>query len=266
MPGTGAETRREAAILLAHALGRPQEWLYAHALDPMPPPAWQRFEGLVERRARGVPVAYLVGRRAFWSFELEVTPAVLVPRPETERLVEVALDLVPAGARVPLADLGTGCGAIAIALARERPGCRVVATEFSPAALALAASNAARIGAHNIEFRRGRWCAPLADDRFALIASNPPYLRRSDPHLAGDGVRFEPVEALVAGEDGLDAIREIARRASRHLAPAGRLLLEHAHDQGRAVRRVLAAQGYRQVSAYRDHAGRERVVSALAAG
>lgn len=230
----------------------------------MPPPARRRFDRLVERRARGEPIAYLVGRRAFWSFELEISPAVLVPRPETERLVEAALELVPAGARVRLADLGTGCGAIAIALARERPQCRIVATDLSPAALALAAANAACIGAANVEFRRGRWCAPLAGDRFAMIASNPPYLRRGDPHLHGDGVRFEPAEALVAGEDGLDAIREIAGDASRHLAPAGRLLLEHGCAQGPAVRRLLAALGYRDLRAYRDHGGHERGLSALA--
>ena len=232
----------------------------------MPPAARRRFERLVERRARGEPIAYLVGRRAFWSFELETSPAVLVPRPETERLVEVALALVPAGAQVRLADLGTGSGAIAIALARERPECRIVATDLSPAALALAASNAACIGAPNVEFRRGRWCAPLAGDRFAMIASNPPYLRRGDPHLAGDGVRFEPSEALVAGEDGLDAIREIAGGAFRHLAPAGRLLLEHGHTQGPAVRRLLATLGYRGLRTYRDHGGHERVLSALAPG
>ena len=249
-------------MLLAHVLGRPSQWLYAHVRDPVPAGARRRFERLVERRARGEPAAYLTGRRAFWSFELQVTPAALVPRPETERLVEVALDRIPAGSATRLADLGTGCGAVALALARERPGCRVVATDASPAALALAASNAALLEVRNIEFRRGHWCAPLARERFAVVAANPPYVRRGDPHLEGDGVRFEPRSALVAGEDGLAAIREIVACASRHLLPAGRLLLEHGADQGEAVRGLLAAHSFRDVTQHHDYAGHERVVSA----
>lgn len=228
----------------------------------MPAFARARYRSLLEGRARGVPAAYLLGRREFWSLDLEVTPAVLVPRPETERLVELALRLVPASSALQLADLGTGSGAIALALARERPGCRIIATDVSAAALALAASNATRLGLRNVEFRRGHWCTPLGRDRPALIVANPPYVGCRDPHLQGDGVRFEPRGALVAGEDGLDAIREITYCVPRHLPASGRLLLEHGAGQGEAMRGLLAARGFRDVVQYRDHAQQERVVCA----
>ena len=228
----------------------------------MPAFARARYRRLIERRARGVPAAYLLGRREFWSLDLEVTPAVLVPRPETERLIEIALGLVPAYSELQLADLGTGSGAIALALARERSGCRVIATDVSSAALALAASNATRLGLHNVEFRRGHWCTPLERDRPALIVANPPYVACRDSHLQGDGVRFEPRGALVAGEDGLDAIREITSCAPLHMPASGRLLLEHGAGQGEAIRGLLAARGFREVVQFRDHAQRERAVCA----
>lgn len=262
LPGPAADARGEAALLLAHVLGRPRQWLYAHARDPVPAFAKRRYRRLIEGRARGVPAAYILGRREFWSLDLEVTPAVLVPRPETERLIEIALGLVPASSELRLADLGTGSGAIALALARERPGCRVIATDVSAAALALAASNAARLGLRNVEFRRGYWCTPLGRDCPALIVANPPYVACGDPHLRGDGVRFEPRGALVAGEDGLDAVREIASCAPRHMPASGRLLLEHGAGQGDAVRDLLSARGFRDVVQFRDHAKRERVVCA----
>ena len=206
--------------------------------------------------------AYILGRRGFWSLDLEVTPAVLVPRPETERLVEIALDLVSASSGLLLADLGTGSGAIALALARERPECRVIASDLSAAALALAASNATRLGLRNVEFRRGRWCMPLGEDRPALIVANPPYVASDDPHLHGDGVRFEPRGALVGGEDGLEAVREIASCAPCYLPPSGRLLLEHGDGQGEAVRSLLSARGFQNIVQFRDHAQRERAVCA----
>ena len=256
------EARREAALLLAHVLGRPASWLYAHARDPVPRFAKRRFERLVARRAAGEPLAYLTGRREFWSLDLEVTPAVLVPRPETEHLVEAALALIPSSERLDIADLGTGCGAIALALARERPRCRVVATDTSAAALALATSNAARLRIRNVEFRRGRWCAALGGKRLALIAANPPYVRAGDPHLEGDGLRFEPREALLAGEEGLDAIREIVTGVPRHLDPEGRLLLEHGAEQGEAVRKLLEEHRFRDIAQFRDYAGKPRVACA----
>ena len=192
----------EAAILLAHALGRSRGWLYAHGLDPLEAEAAARFHALVAARAEGEPVAYLTGRQGFWTLDLAVGPAVLVPRPETERLVELALERLPADAAARIADLGTGSGAIALALAKERPRARVVATDASPAALDVARGNAARNGIGNVEFRAGDWLAPLAGETFDLIASNPPYIADDDPHLARGDLRFEPAMALSCGAGG----------------------------------------------------------------
>src|SRR5690606_2332065 len=171
----------DAALLLAHALGRPRAWLYAHGDEAPDPAAMQRFEALLARREAGEPVAYLTGRRGFWRHELRVTPDTLVPRPETERLVELALERLAPGVPLRIADLGTGSGAIALALALERPRARVVATDASPAALAVARGNADALGAGNIEFRHGSWFEPLAGERFDLVASNPPYVADGDP-------------------------------------------------------------------------------------
>lgn len=199
----------------------------------MPAPARARFEALLARRQAGEPVAYLLGRQGFWSLELEVSPATLIPRPETELLVELALARLPAGQSLRVADLGTGSGAIALALARERPQAHVVATDASAEALTVARRNAARLGLGRVEFRDGDWLVPLAQERFDLIASNPPYIEQDDPHLAQGDLRFEPPAALASGADGLDAIRVIVRDAGRHLHPGGWLLLEHGWNQAR---------------------------------
>ena len=249
----------DAALLLAHALGRPRAWLYAHGDEAPDPAAMQRFEALLARREAGEPVAYLTGRRGFWRHELRVTPDTLVPRPETERLVELALERLAPGAPLRIADLGTGSGAIALALALERPRARVVATDASPAALAVARGNADALGAGNIEFRHGSWFEPLAGERFDLVASNPPYVADGDPHLAQGDLRFEPAAALASGADGLDDIRVIARDAPAHLVPGGWLLLEHGFDQGAAVRALLLAAGFAEVGTGRDLEGRDRV-------
>lgn len=249
----------DAALLLAHALGRPRAWLYAHGDEAPDPAAMQRFEALLARREAGEPVAYLTGRRGFWRHELRVTPDTLVPRPETERLVELALERLAPGAPLRIADLGTGSGAIALALALERPRAKVVATDASPAALAVARGNADALGAGNIEFRHGSWFEPLAGERFDLVASNPPYVADGDPHLAQGDLRFEPAAALASGADGLDDIRVIARDAPAHLVPGGWLLLEHGFDQGAAVRALLHAAGFAEVGTGRDLEGRDRV-------
>ena len=249
----------DAALLLAHALGRPRAWLYAHGDEAPDPAAMQRFEALLARREAGEPVAYLTGRRGFWRHELRVTPDTLVPRPETERLVELALERLAPGAPLRIADLGTGSGAIALALALERPRARIVATDASPAALAVARGNADALGAGNIEFRHGSWFEPLAGERFDLVASNPPYVADGDPHLAQGDLRFEPAAALASGADGLDDIRVIARDAPAHLVPGGWLLLEHGFDQGAAVRALLLAAGFAEVGTGRDLEGRDRV-------
>ena len=255
----GAEARREAELLLAHALQRPLAWLYAHADDAVDAASSAAFTALAQRRAAGEPVAYLTGARAFWTLDLEVGPSVLIPRAETERLVELALERLPEDTAVRVADLGTGSGAIALAIARERPCAQVLATDASAAALAVARSNAARLGLANIGFARGDWCAALGAAAFDLIVSNPPYIAADDPHLAVGDLRFEPAVALVAGDDGLAAIRTIARDAIVHLRPGGWLLLEHGWEQGSAVRDLLAAAGYIEVASERDLEDRERV-------
>lgn len=249
----------DAELLLAHTLDKNRSWLFAHAEDPVGHAAHARFLSLVQRRLAGEPVAYLTGTRGFWTLDLEVTPATLVPRPETELLVELALARLPADAGARLADLGTGSGAIALSLAKERPHARVVATDASPAALEVARANAARNHIGNCEFRRGDWLAPLAGEMFELIASNPPYIADGDPHLLQGDLRFEPAMALSCGPDGLNAIRAIVARAPTHLQAGGWLLLEHGWAQGEAVRGLLLDAGFIDVESVRDLEERERV-------
>ena len=249
----------EARLLLAHALGRPASWLYAHGGDVIDPPALRRFERLLESRIRGRPIAYLTGTRGFWTMELEVNPDTLIPRPETERLVELALARLPTGSAAPVADLGTGSGAIALAIAKERLHAQVVATDASAGALAVARRNALVNGIDNVEFRQGSWLTPLKGESFDLIASNPPYIAEGDPHLRQGDLRFEPVSALASGRDGLNDIREIAGGAAAHLHAGGWLLLEHGFDQGAAVRGLLEAAGFVEVGTEQDMELRERV-------
>ena len=248
----------EAELLLAHALGRPRSWLYAHGTDPVDAVVAAAYADLVARRLAGEPIAYLTGRRGFWRFDLAVTPATLIPRPETELLVELALGRLPPDRAVRIADLGTGSGAIALALALERPRATVIATDASDAALAVARTNAADLGIGNIRFRQGDWLAPLAGEQFDLIASNPPYIARDDPHLRAGDLRHEPALALSSGRDGLDAIRTIVRDTPAHLLPGGWLLLEHGWEQGAAVTGLLRDAGFVEVATERDLEARER--------
>ncbi|HET6546158.1 MAG TPA: peptide chain release factor N(5)-glutamine methyltransferase [Rhodanobacteraceae bacterium] len=257
----GESARLESELLLGHALGRSRAWLHAHA-DLIPADdARARFDALVDARVRGRPIAYLTGRREFWSLSVDVTPDVLIPRPESERLVELALERIAPDAECTVADLGTGSGAIALAIARERPRARVIATDVSAAALAVARANAARLGVGNIAFAAGDWCAALGTARCDAIVSNPPYVRSGDVHLEQGDLRFEPRLALAAGGDGLDAIRSIVHAAPRHLDRTGWLLLEHGHDQGESVRALLAGSGFAAVETARDLAGSERVTT-----
>ena len=249
----------DADLLLAHALGRSRTWLLAHAGDEVAAADAARFAALVERRVAGEPVAYLTGTRGFWTLDLAVTPATLVPRPETERLVELALERVPADAQTRIADLGTGSGAIALAIAKERPRARVVATDASTDALEVARDNAKRNGIGNVEFRRGDWLAPLDGEAFDLIASNPPYIALGDPHLGEGDLRFEPASALSSGGEGLDAIRVIVGHAPAYLRAGGWLLLEHGWEQGDAVRALLRDAGFVEIATERDLEGRDRV-------
>lgn len=251
--------RADAEALLLHVLGRDRAWLFAHARDPVGDEAAAAFAGLVERRANGEPVAYLTGRRGFWTLDLAVSPATLIPRPETERLVELALERLEDAPGFRVADLGTGSGAIALALASERPQARVVATDASADALAVARANAAAHALSNVDFRQGPWWAPLQGERFDLVASNPPYIAAADPHLGQGDLRFEPASALAAGADGLDDIRQIIDGAPAHLLPGGWLLLEHGWDQGGQVAELLRARGLGRVATWHDLEGRDRV-------
>jgi len=255
----GDEARADAEILLAHALGCDRAWLFAHALDAPTADEARRFGMFVARRAAGEPIAYITGRRAFWTLDLEVGPGALIPRPETELLVELALERIPRDRPARVLDLGTGSGAIALAIASERPSADVVAVEASDAAFAIAARNVAATGLPNVRLLRGDWFAPVAGERFDVVVSNPPYIAADDPHLAAGDLRHEPGSALASGADGLDAIRAIVAAAPRFLDAGGWLLLEHGHDQGAAVRALLAEAGIGDSLTARDLAGRDRV-------
>ena len=250
--GLGSLGARESRLLLAEAAGISEASVIAFPERQLSLQAQKRFAGFLSRRAGGEPIAYILGRKEFYGLDLEVTPAVLVPRPETELLVDLALQRSFAS----LADLGTGSGAIALALKRQRSSCRVVGVEASAAALEVAKKNAVRLGL-DIEFRHGRWFEPLAGERFDLIVSNPPYVAAADPHLRDLG--FEPQEALVGGPDGLEALREIARQGPEFLAPGGWLLLEHGIGQDRAVGAFLARAGLEEIASWPDLAGIPRV-------
>jgi release factor glutamine methyltransferase len=255
--GDGA--RLEAELLLAHALGVTRAKLYAWPELVPDVDARTRFERSVEARASGEPVAYLLGHREFRKLDLAVSHAVLIPRPETERLVELALECIAADRDMRVADLGTGSGAIALAIASERPRARVLATDASTDALAVARANAERLALGNVTFAQGDWCDALGDARFHVIVSNPPYIAESDPHLDAGDLPREPRAALASGADGLDAIRQIVACAPSNLEPDGWLLLEHGWDQASRVRALLERAGFVDVESARDDAGHERV-------
>ena len=253
--------RLDAEVLLARALDLPRSYLFAHPEEVLDDASMERFQHAVEQRQQGMPLSYITGEKEFWSLSLEVAPAVLVPRPETELLVELALRDIPRNDEYSVLDLGTGSGAIAIALASERPACRFIASDISPGALAVARHNAMKHGLANIEFVEGDWTAPVANRRFNLIVSNPPYVRASDPALYR--LRFEPREALVAGNDGLDAIRTLARNCGRLLVRGGLLLLEHGAEQQAEVAGVLAGEGWDAVENFKDLSGLPRATRAV---
>ena len=243
---------REARLLLAEAAGFSQASVLAYPERALPSDVEKRFLEFTLRRSNGEPVAYIVGHQEFYGLDLIVNPAVLIPRPETELLVDLALEREFSS----VVDLGTGSGAIALAIKRQRPQARVVAVEASAAALVVAQRNAVKHGLE-IEFRHGRWLEPLAGERFDLIVANPPYVTANDHHLVQ--LRFEPMDALIGGSDGLDGIREIARAAPGHLVTGGRLLLEHGMGQERAVRELLDLAGLEEIENWPDLARIPRV-------
>ncbi|HXG29945.1 MAG TPA: peptide chain release factor N(5)-glutamine methyltransferase [Nevskiales bacterium] len=257
LQGTTETPQLDASVLLCHVLDCPRSFLLSHPETALGPAQRQAFEALVTRRAQGEPVAYLTGVREFWSLELKVTPDVLIPRPETETLVEAALARMPADKPLRVAELGTGSGAIALALARERPRAHVVGTDISDAALAVARQNERLHGIPNVVFHESVWFAALEGQRFDLIVSNPPYVAEHDPHL--EALRFEPRAALAAGPDGLDALRLIIREAPGYLEPGGWLLVEHGPAQDAAVRGLFAAAGFAAIETLPDLAGLPRV-------
>lgn len=257
-----AEPQLEAALLLADALGKPRAFLIAYPELPLAPAALTGFEERLQRRCGGEPIAYIRGRQAFWSLELQVSPATLIPRPETELLVEIALATLPADPPLRVADLGTGCGAIALALAGERPHWHITAIDASEQALAVAEINRDRLRMTQVELRLGSWLRHCPGERFHAILSNPPYVGSADPHLNRGDLRFEPQGALTSGPTGLEAIRDIVRQAPAHLRAGGWLWLEHGWEQGAAVRALLAAAGFTEPRTWQDLSGQDRVSGA----
>jgi release factor glutamine methyltransferase len=251
--------RIDAEFLLAHYLAKPRAWLYAFSDQPLSDRQVEDFMALAKRRAAGEPVAYITGRRGFWSFDLCVSPDTLIPRPETELLVELALAHIPENHPCRILDLGTGSGAIALALAHERPGSQVTAVDVSEPALAIADRNAAELKLRNLAFIRSYWFAELGGQLFDLIVSNPPYIEISDTHLQQGDLRFEPRSALASGADGLDDIRVIVSQAPQHLSRHGWLLVEHGWNQGKAIRQLFNAAGFIDVATEQDLEQRDRV-------
>ncbi len=255
--------RLDAELLLEYVTGAPRASFRASPEKELPTKAGWSFQQLVKRRMQGEPVAYILGQQEFWSLLFEVTAAVLIPRPETELLVERALQYLPREASARVADLGTGSGAIAIAIANERPNVRVNAVDQSAEALDVAVRNAARLQIHNVKFSHGDWFGPLKGERFDVIVANPPYIAADDSDLHPQVRKHEPLAALIAGPTGLEALDHIVKSAPDYLVPGGRLLLEHGWQQGAAVRNLLVRRGFTHVRSHADLAGHERVTEGV---
>lgn len=254
--------RLDAEVLLSRALDVCSSYLMAHPEDTLDAAAIERYEQAVARRSDGVPLPYITGAKEFWSLPLMVGPETLVPRPETELLVELALRELPPDVEKRVLDLGTGSGAIAIAIATERPLCSITATDLSEAALAIAQQNARQLEVSSVTFVQGNWTEAAVGRTFDLVVSNPPYVKEGDPALAA-ALRHEPKMALAAGSEGLDAIRLLARDCARLLDRGGVLLFEHGADQEKAIARLLGQSGWTAIECFRDLAGRPRVTRAV---
>ena len=256
--------RLDAEVLLCRTIDMPRSYLFAHPEDELDDLTAERFAGVLERRLGGEPMAYIMGTREFWSHELLVSPATLVPRPETELLVDLALREIPRKAQWQILDLGTGSGAIAIAIAGERQLCRVTAVDISEEALAIARENVRALALGNIELEHGSWTDPVRSRRFRVIVSNPPYVRSDDDALIK--LQYEPQAALAAGEDGLDAIRVLAADCAAILEDDGVLLIEHGAEQPAAVAELLESHGWADICCHNDLAGLPRVTVARRGG
>lgn len=264
LTGVSDSARLDAEILLCRTIDMPRSYLLAHPEDVLDNTTFDRFAGLLRRRLDGEPMAYIMGTREFWSHELLVSTATLVPRPDTELLVDLALREIPRDAEWRILDLGTGSGAIAIALAHERLMCHITATDISEAALGIAAENVRQLSLSNVTFAHGNWVEPVRDQQFDLIVSNPPYVSSGDEALKD--LHYEPLEALVAGTDGLDAIRELARDCRTVLADHGLFLVEHGADQRDDVASILASHGWTDIANHKDLSGQPRVTAARNGG
>ncbi len=256
-----ALAKPEARLLLAHVAGEPKSWVVAHPEARLPAAMARAFRELCARRLAGEPIAYILGRREFFGLSLVSTPAALIPRPDTELLVELALARIDAQGFTRVLDLGTGTGAIALAIAHTRPQVDMTATELDPDALAVARQNARELGLAKLRLIASDWYRALAQERWELIVANPPYIAAGDPHLQQGDLRFEPRNALTPGGDGLDALRVIIAGAPAYLTPGGTLLVEHGWDQGLAVRTLFGAAGFADISTSRDLGGQERVTA-----
>ena len=252
----------DAELLLAHVLKRDRVWLHAHPERILAPKQEHHYSSLLARRLRGEPMAYLVGAREFYENRFVVNKHTLIPRPETELLVERVLKLTDSDQPFQLLDLGTGCGAIGLSIALERPNAIIIATDISAAAIEVARTNAHRLQVRNVEFRCGSWYTPVPGIQFDIVVSNPPYVESGSPILQKPGTRFEPQNALAAGPDGLDCIQAIAAGAPDALYPGGSLLVEHGATQGYAVNVIFSAHGLTVLACHRDLAGHDRVTEA----
>jgi release factor glutamine methyltransferase len=256
-----ADGAMEARLLLQQVLGVNRAWLIAHANDALQTNRDAEFQALLTRRLAGEPIAYLIQQREFYGLTLRVSPATLIPRADSETLVDAALEKIPHPNTKPITvlDLGTGSGAIALAIAHNRPQASVLAVDASDAALTVAQHNASQLKLSNVQFALGDWYAKLAEQRFDVIVSNPPYIAKNDSHLNQGDLRFEPLSALAAGVDGLDDIRQITQEGLIHLMPQGWLMLEHGYDQGAAVRELMAEAGLVEITSKQDLGGNDRV-------
>ena len=253
------EEKLEAQLLLEHVLTVNHAWLITHADDEINSETHQQFEALIQRRISGEPIAHILGEREFYGLAFKVTPGTLIPRPDTETLVEAALAKISPSETTRILDLGTGSGAIALAIAKHRPNANVIAVDASQAALSVSQENAKALNIHNVQFLLSDWFSTLTNQHFDVIVSNPPYIEQDDDHLKQGDLRFEPISALASGEDGLDDIRQIILDASAHLKPKGWLMFEHGYNQAKTVSILLVSAHFRSIETLKDLGSNDRV-------